>query len=287
MAENLIISVSGMRGIVGEDLTPDRRGGIRLRVRDLLRAPVDTGGRPFAVCIGRDSRVSGQMVMSAVTAGLCSRRGQRDRPGAGHHAQRRDHGQRSSAATAAWSSPPPTIPSHTTASSCCWATGWRRLRRRPSEIRRTFLGQAFPAMSSSDRCGKVTSNTDTDEVHVEKVLADRGCRADRRPGVSRSCSTASTGRAARHHEEAAGRAWLQGQGGQRRADGAVCPRAGADGGEPDGPVLASRKQEPRPTWALPRTRMRTGWRSSMRRATYIGEEYTLALAAQHVSQQDR
>ncbi len=72
MAEDLIISVSGMRGVVGENLTPMVAAEYGSAFGTFLRSSVDTGGRPFTVCIGRDSRVSGPMLMSAVTAGLCA-----------------------------------------------------------------------------------------------------------------------------------------------------------------------------------------------------------------------
>lgn len=69
MAEQLIISVSGMRGIVGENLTAsiaDDYGcafGTFLKERHVCNAKT--------VCIGMDSRPSGQMLKSALTAGLC------------------------------------------------------------------------------------------------------------------------------------------------------------------------------------------------------------------------
>ncbi len=77
MAEQLIISVSGMRGIVGDNLTPSiaieygSAFGTFLKdrhVRDTRYAIRNT----MSVCIGRDSRSSGQMLKSAVTEGLCA-----------------------------------------------------------------------------------------------------------------------------------------------------------------------------------------------------------------------
>ncbi len=69
MAEQLIISVSGMRGIVGENLTDSIAGdygcafGTFLKERHICKTRT--------VCIGMDSRPSGQMLKSALTAGLC------------------------------------------------------------------------------------------------------------------------------------------------------------------------------------------------------------------------
>jgi phosphomannomutase len=71
MAGELIITVSGLRGIVGENLTPQvaadygRAFGSFLRSRNLnIEKPV--------VCMGRDSRPSGQSIADAVTSGLTS-----------------------------------------------------------------------------------------------------------------------------------------------------------------------------------------------------------------------
>lgn len=68
MAETLIVSASGIRGIVGKGLTPEiaaRYGaafGSHIRER--------TGGRDGFLLIGRDSRTSGEMMLDAVSAGV-------------------------------------------------------------------------------------------------------------------------------------------------------------------------------------------------------------------------
>lgn len=71
MAAELIISISGMRGIVGESLTAcvaaDYGCAFGTFVKD--RSP---GGDRLTICIGRDSRPSGQMLAYAVSAGLCA-----------------------------------------------------------------------------------------------------------------------------------------------------------------------------------------------------------------------
>ncbi len=58
------ISISGVRGVVGESLTPT------LLVR--FAQAFGTYAGPGAVCIGRDTRTSGEMVRQAVVAGLLS-----------------------------------------------------------------------------------------------------------------------------------------------------------------------------------------------------------------------
>ena len=63
-----MVSVSGVRGLVGDPLTPELMAGIAAALGAHLREV--EGGR--TVCVGRDSRVSGPMFVRAVTAGLQS-----------------------------------------------------------------------------------------------------------------------------------------------------------------------------------------------------------------------
>ncbi|MFI5236152.1 MAG: phosphoglucosamine mutase, partial [Gemmatimonadales bacterium] len=63
----LMISVSGMRGIVGIDLTPE----LVARHAAALGAWARANGRPLVV-LGRDARTSGAMFARAATAGLMS-----------------------------------------------------------------------------------------------------------------------------------------------------------------------------------------------------------------------
>jgi len=77
MAEQLIISVSGMRGIIGENLTASiavEYGSVfGTYLKDnRQRNTRDTAKDTMSVCIGMDSRPSGEMLKSAVTAGLCA-----------------------------------------------------------------------------------------------------------------------------------------------------------------------------------------------------------------------
>ena len=148
-----------------------------------------------------------------------------------------------------------------------------------NEIRRTFWDRHFHFVAS-DRCGKVACNTETQRIHVEKVLAHRGRRADRRQTISRSFSTAST---------EPGR-------GLRRA---LLAELGCDvvaiNDEPTG-LFA---HEPEPTaanltglcWRVKKEHADLGFAQDPdadrlaiadEKGTYIGEEYTLALAAMQV-----
>ncbi len=68
----LIISVSGMRGIVGETLTPAVATEYGRAFGTFLMGSSESSGVRLKVCVGRDSRPSGEELLSAVAAGLCS-----------------------------------------------------------------------------------------------------------------------------------------------------------------------------------------------------------------------
>jgi phosphomannomutase len=67
MSPTLMVSVSGIRGHVGTDLTPE----IVARYAAALGAWADRNGRPLVV-LGRDARTSGPMFARAAAAGLMS-----------------------------------------------------------------------------------------------------------------------------------------------------------------------------------------------------------------------
>lgn len=67
MSNTLMISVSGMRGIVGSDLTPE----LVARHAAALGAWAAAAGKPVVV-LGRDARTSGEMFTHAAIAGLLS-----------------------------------------------------------------------------------------------------------------------------------------------------------------------------------------------------------------------
>ena len=69
MAGELIITVSGLRGIVGENLTPQVAADYGRAFGSFLRSKSSDADK-LAVCMGRDSRPSGQSLASAVTSGL-------------------------------------------------------------------------------------------------------------------------------------------------------------------------------------------------------------------------
>jgi phosphomannomutase len=71
VSKGLIISVSGVRGVIGEELTPSIAADFGCAFGTFLKKKFRSD-KKLSVCIGRDSRGSGQMLTSAVCAGLCS-----------------------------------------------------------------------------------------------------------------------------------------------------------------------------------------------------------------------
>lgn len=69
MAGELIITVSGLRGIVGENLTPEIAADYGRAFGSFLRSK-SVAGAGLSVCLGRDSRPSGQSLAAAITSGL-------------------------------------------------------------------------------------------------------------------------------------------------------------------------------------------------------------------------
>ncbi len=70
MAQDLIISISGMRGIVGENLNAFTATNYGCAFGTFLRN--SKGKKKLKIAIGTDSRPSGGMLKSAIMAGLCS-----------------------------------------------------------------------------------------------------------------------------------------------------------------------------------------------------------------------
>ena len=68
LPDDLMVSVSGFRGRVGESVTPELVAGLAASYGTFLREEGDGG----PVMVGRDSRTSGPMLMRAAVAGLVS-----------------------------------------------------------------------------------------------------------------------------------------------------------------------------------------------------------------------
>jgi len=71
MTDELIISISGMRGIVGQNLTAPIATAYGSAFGTFLKRNAAAGDK-LTVCLGRDSRTSGPLLASAVTEGLTS-----------------------------------------------------------------------------------------------------------------------------------------------------------------------------------------------------------------------
>jgi phosphomannomutase len=71
MSDTLMISVSGMRGLVGTDLTPELVARHAAAFGAWVRESARGAGRP-SVVLGRDARTSGLMFMRAAASGLMS-----------------------------------------------------------------------------------------------------------------------------------------------------------------------------------------------------------------------
>jgi len=71
MAQELIISISGMRGLVGENLFPETAAMYGAAFGSFLRQR-NPKEKKLSVAIGRDSRPSGSMIFSAVASGLAA-----------------------------------------------------------------------------------------------------------------------------------------------------------------------------------------------------------------------
>jgi phosphomannomutase len=72
MSDTLMISVSGMRGHVGTDLTPELVARHAAALGAWVRSAAPEGGPRPAVVLGRDARTSGPMFARAASAGLMS-----------------------------------------------------------------------------------------------------------------------------------------------------------------------------------------------------------------------
>ncbi len=169
MAESLIISVSGMRGVIGDNLTPIIAAQYGCAFGTFLRDVVAGEDRRLRVCVGRDSRVSGQMLLSAMTAGLCSvgvdvvDLGLVTTPCVG--IMLRELGCDGGIVITASHNPLPY-----NGIKLLLGNGMAPPATTAARIKQAFLdGQA--CYVDSVHCGTVSRNEETDRVHIDKVLA--------------------------------------------------------------------------------------------------------------------
>jgi phosphomannomutase len=174
MAERLIISISGMRGIVGENLTAFVAGEYGCAFGTFLKNTSAGEEEKLSVCIGRDSRPSGEMLKSAVTEGLCKvgvdaiDLGLVTTPGVGIMV--RKLGCSGGVVVTASHNP-----AQYNGIKLLLGNGIAPPPNAAEQIRQYFLDKRF-ALVDSANCGQVTSNDQTDATHIAKVLAivDKG-----------------------------------------------------------------------------------------------------------------
>jgi phosphomannomutase len=167
MAEQLIISVSGMRGIVGENLDSSIAAEYGRAFGMFLNNQSSSEG--LSVCIGRDSRPSGQMLQSAVIEGLCDTGinvidlGVVTTPGVGVMVRELNCAG-GVVITASHN------PAQYNGIKLLLGNGAAVPSESAEQIKQCFLEKQF-TFADSANCGKVTFNGQTDTVHIARVLA--------------------------------------------------------------------------------------------------------------------
>jgi phosphomannomutase len=168
MSEQLIISISGMRGIVGENLTDSVAADYGSAFGTFLKDRHTSGKERLSVCIGRDSRRSGQMLKSAVTAGLCAvgidviDLEMVTTPGVG--IMLRQLGCAGAVSITASHNP-----IQYNGIKLLLGDGFAPPPESAGQIKQCFLDKIF-AFVDSPHCGQVSSNKQTDSTHIARVL---------------------------------------------------------------------------------------------------------------------
>ncbi|MDH4239639.1 MAG: phosphoglucosamine mutase [Phycisphaerae bacterium] len=169
MAEELIISISGMRGIVGENLTASIAEEYGCAFGTFLKKRLTGKKEKLSVCIGRDSRPSGEMLKTAVTEGLCKAGvdvidlGLVTTPCAGIMV--RELGCSGGMVVTASHNP-----SQYNGIKLLLGNSMAPPPDTAEQIKQCFFDKHF-ALADSNDYGRVTSNERTDTVHITKVLA--------------------------------------------------------------------------------------------------------------------
>ncbi len=169
MAEQLIISVSGMRGIVGENLTDSVATDYGRAFGTFLKVSCTERKGKLSVSIGRDSRPSGKQLLSAVAEGLCdvginvTDLGIVTTPSVG--IMLRELGSTGGVVITASHNP-----GQYNGIKLLLDNGVAPPSDAAKQIRQYFFDKHFDLVDSSD-CGKITSSEQTDITHINKVLA--------------------------------------------------------------------------------------------------------------------
>ena len=158
-----------MRGIVGENLTASVAVEYGCAFGTFLKSTCAGENEKLSVCIGRDSRPSGEMLKSAVTEGLCKvgvdvvDLGLVTTPGVGIMV--RELGCSGGVVVTASHNP-----AQYNGIKLLLGNGIAPPGDAAEQIKQYFLDRRF-ALIDSANCGQVTSNNQTDATHIAKVLA--------------------------------------------------------------------------------------------------------------------
>ena len=169
MAEQLIISVSGMRGIVGKNLTDSVAADYGRAFGTFLKESYAERKGKFSVSIGRDSRPSGKQLLFAVAGGLCDvginviDLGIVTTPSVG--VMLRELGCAGGVVITASHNP-----GQYNGIKLLLGNGVAPPIDAAKQIRQYYFDKHFGLVDSS-YCGKVTSSERTDITHIDKVLA--------------------------------------------------------------------------------------------------------------------
>ena len=169
MAEHLIISISGMRGIVGENLTSSVATDYGCAFGTFLKDKESGKEGKLSVCIGRDSRQSGEMLERAVAEGLCLvgidviDLGIVSTPGVGIMV--RQLGCVGGVVITASHNP-----AQYNGIKLLLDNGIAPPVGAAEQIKQCFFGKRFSILDSTD-IGEVSSNEQTDATHIAKVMA--------------------------------------------------------------------------------------------------------------------
>jgi len=169
MAAELIISASGMRGIVGENLTAAIATEYGCAFGTFLKSGDSGKSAGLSVCIGRDSRSSGQMLLSAAAGGLTAvgvdiiDLGIVSTPGVGVMIS--ELGCAGGVVITASHNP-----IEYNGIKLLLGNGIAPPKAVAAQIRSIFFDKKFDLTSPGGPAG-ITCNDDTDTVHIAKVLA--------------------------------------------------------------------------------------------------------------------
>ncbi|MBE0536368.1 MAG: phosphoglucosamine mutase [Phycisphaerae bacterium] len=171
MARELIISISGMRGIVGENLFPETAAAYASAFGTFLKQTARRQGQegPFSVCVGRDSRPSGEMLFAAVAAGLSATGidvvdlGLVTTPGVG--IMLRHLGCSGGMVITASHNP-----IEYNGLKLLLGNGIAPPSALAEQIRALYFDMELERVDSL-KCGRIAASDQTDEVHIEKVMA--------------------------------------------------------------------------------------------------------------------